>query len=206
GGGNFFDLALGVTCDFEHCLANMFFFFVALISGQGASLGAVPVFYNLLYSTLGNIVGAGVILDLRHNKIGAVASLVASAKRGQLGSTGTSAAASARGRRREWAGALHSPPDTCSPIPVGSRAKAAQMAGAAVEAKALRLDIERAAQGDPGAQTLLASRYERDDGVVQDQAEALRLYTQAADQGLAIAQHSLGTCYITGNCDGGAAL
>ncbi|KAJ1635802.1 Formate/nitrite transporter-domain-containing protein [Pavlovales sp. CCMP2436] len=72
GGGNFCDLALGVwlpistyvICDFEHCLANMFFFFVALISGQGAQLGAMPVIYNLLYSTLGNIVGAGVIVGI----------------------------------------------------------------------------------------------------------------------------------------------
>ncbi|KAJ1633755.1 hypothetical protein T492DRAFT_837351 [Pavlovales sp. CCMP2436] len=42
----------------------MFFFFVAFISGQGASQGATPVFYNLLYSTFGNIVGAGVIVGI----------------------------------------------------------------------------------------------------------------------------------------------
>jgi len=35
--------------------------------------------------------------------------------------------------------------------------------------------------------------------VVQDQAEALRLYTQAAEQGNARAQYDLGRCYMTDN-------
>jgi len=62
------------------------------------------------------------------------------------------------------------------------------MAGTVAEAEErLRLLIERAAHGDALAQNTLGTRYEQGDGVVQDQVEALRLYTQAAEQGNAIA-------------------
>jgi len=60
------------------------------------------------------------------------------------------------------------------------------MTGAAVEVEVIKLLIERAAQGDHDAQGRLGERYEKGNGVVQDQAEALRLYTQAADQGNAV--------------------
>jgi len=66
------------------------------------------------------------------------------------------------------------------------------MAGAAAKAEELQLLIDSAEQGNPAAQDELGFRYEHGNGVVQDQAEALRLYTQAADQGLATAQHSAG--------------
>mmetsp|Transcript_36898 Transcript_36898/g.85478 ORF Transcript_36898/g.85478 Transcript_36898/m.85478 type:complete len:80 (+) Transcript_36898:77-316(+) len=73
------------------------------------------------------------------------------------------------------------------------------MAGAAIGAEELRAIIEGAAWGDPNAQSRLAFRHERGDGVVQVQTEALRLYTLAAKQGNAEAQHELGQCYMTGN-------
>ncbi|KAJ1637798.1 hypothetical protein T492DRAFT_900691 [Pavlovales sp. CCMP2436] len=73
------------------------------------------------------------------------------------------------------------------------------MAGVAAETRELRLLIERAAKGDPDALSNLGYRYEKGDGAVQDQAEALRLYTQAAEQGDAVAQLRLGNCHMTGN-------
>ncbi|KAJ1626457.1 hypothetical protein T492DRAFT_910094 [Pavlovales sp. CCMP2436] len=53
--------------------------------------------------------------------------------------------------------------------------------------------------GNLALQSDLGFRYARGDVVVQDQAEALRLYTLAAGQGFAGAQFNLGTCYMTGN-------
>ncbi|KAJ1635911.1 hypothetical protein T492DRAFT_962709 [Pavlovales sp. CCMP2436] len=66
------------------------------------------------------------------------------------------------------------------------------MAGAATKAGELRAIFKGAAEGDPDAQRRLGERYEHGDGVAQDQAEALRLYTLAADQGNSLAQCFLG--------------
>jgi len=65
GGGNFADLALAVwfpistyvICDFEHSLANMFFFTAAILSG--GEFETADVVKNLVCSTAGNIIGAG---------------------------------------------------------------------------------------------------------------------------------------------------
>jgi len=55
----------------------------------------------------------------------------------------------------------------------------------------------RAAQGEPEAQNALANAYVSDPGT-QNLAEALRLYQQAADKGLAAAQFNLGMMYELG--------
>jgi len=68
GGGNFADLALAVwfpistyvICDFEHSLANMFFFTAAILSG--GEFETADVVKNLVCSTAGNIIGAGVLV------------------------------------------------------------------------------------------------------------------------------------------------
>ena len=48
-----------VACDFEHCLANFFFFTAAQLSGGELPLG--NMLKNILFSTLGNIIGAGLL-------------------------------------------------------------------------------------------------------------------------------------------------
>jgi len=68
--------------------------------------------------------------------------------------------------------------------------------GAAAEAAEVRLDYEGAAQGDAASQSILAFRHEHANGLVQEQAEGLRLYTQAAAQGNSRAQHNAGKCYL----------
>jgi formate/nitrite transporter FocA (FNT family) len=65
GGGNFADLALAVwfpistyvICDFEHGLANFFFFTAAILSG--GEFETADVVKNLVCSTAGNVIGAG---------------------------------------------------------------------------------------------------------------------------------------------------
>ena len=65
--GNIADIFVGcwlpistyVACDFEHCLANFYFFAAAL--GSGGALPIKAMLSNILWSTLGNIVGAGLI-------------------------------------------------------------------------------------------------------------------------------------------------
>ena len=71
GGGGFADLAAAiwfpistyVACDFEHCLANMYFFAAAIAHGTALPWAAVRK--NLLYSTAGNIIGAPTFPDAR---------------------------------------------------------------------------------------------------------------------------------------------
>lgn len=58
--------------------------------------------------------------------------------------------------------------------------------------------VRQSEQGDASAQYQLGSLYARGDGVSQDWARAVSLYTQAADRGNAAAQHSLGVCYTYG--------
>jgi TPR repeat protein len=55
-----------------------------------------------------------------------------------------------------------------------------------------------AAQGNVFAQYNLALKYENGQGVVQDYAEAVRLYKLAAAQGNAEAQTNLGAMYTSG--------
>src|SRR5437016_4624152 len=68
----------------------------------------------------------------------------------------------------------------------------------ALSEKIIAATRARAAQGDPKAQSKLASIYYYGKGVPQDYAEALRWYRKAADQGYAEAQYSLGTLYYYG--------
>ncbi len=58
--------------------------------------------------------------------------------------------------------------------------------------------MERAGQGDPIAQDDLATLYEWGAGVVQDTAEAARLYRLAAEQGYPAGQYNLGNVYARG--------
>ena len=56
----------------------------------------------------------------------------------------------------------------------------------------------RAQQGDPVAQVNLGLRYGTGEGVLQDDAEAVRWFRLAAEQGEANAQHNLGGMYGEG--------
>ena len=55
-----FPISTYVILDFEHCLANMFFFAVAALSKQDISKASIAK--NLLFSTAGNMIGAGVVV------------------------------------------------------------------------------------------------------------------------------------------------
>jgi hypothetical protein len=65
-------------------------------------------------------------------------------------------------------------------------------------AEALRLCQPLAEQDEPVAQTTLGSIYERGQGVVRDDAEAVRWYRKAAEQGLAYALDRLAVMYRQG--------
>ena len=57
-----FPISTYVICDFEHCLANFFFFMCGLLGGStGKAFSAPSIFRNFALSTLGNIIGAGLI-------------------------------------------------------------------------------------------------------------------------------------------------
>ena len=56
----------------------------------------------------------------------------------------------------------------------------------------------RAEQGDPEAINALANAYANGQGVAQNLPEALKLYRQAADRGLAAAQFNLGMMHELG--------
>ena len=58
--------------------------------------------------------------------------------------------------------------------------------------------ILRATQGDAAAQTLLARRYFKGDGVEEDREQAVIWYKKAAEQGYAAAQYGLGKSYLWG--------
>jgi len=65
--GGLFDIFAGiwlpimtyVACDYEHCLANFFFFAAAQVSGGGLELSSMV--RNIALSTAGNIIGAGLV-------------------------------------------------------------------------------------------------------------------------------------------------
>ena len=70
GGGNFTDVVLAiffpvstyVMLDFEHCLANFYFFSVSLFSGAlNWDRDAHRLVKNIVFSTLGNCIGAGIV-------------------------------------------------------------------------------------------------------------------------------------------------
>jgi hypothetical protein len=58
--------------------------------------------------------------------------------------------------------------------------------------------IKKAASGDAEAQATLGSMYDNGQGVVNDDAEAVRWYRKAAEQGHAGAQNNLGLMYLSG--------
>jgi len=57
----FLPISAYVASDFEHVLANFFFFAAGRFSGEGAALTLPKMAANIAASTLGNVVGAGVI-------------------------------------------------------------------------------------------------------------------------------------------------
>ncbi|GMI62968.1 hypothetical protein ScalyP_jg1460 [Parmales sp. scaly parma] len=72
GGSSLADIAVGiwlpissyVACDFEHCLANMFFFSSTIFSFKKENVNFASMAKNLLLSTAGNIAGAGGLIGL----------------------------------------------------------------------------------------------------------------------------------------------
>ena len=67
--------------------------------------------------------------------------------------------------------------------------------GSRSELNKLRMSAEK---GDASAQSNLAQRYYKGEGVITDKAEAVKWYRKAAEQGLAAAQFGLGLCYYNG--------
>jgi TPR repeat protein len=61
--------------------------------------------------------------------------------------------------------------------------------------KQARREAQAATQGEAIRQFILGVQYFKGDGVPQDKAQAVLLYRQAADQGLADARFHLGLCY-----------
>jgi TonB family protein len=70
---------------------------------------------------------------------------------------------------------------------------------AAPDAALFAATRRRAADGDPAAQNLLGTWYERGSGVKADPAQAAAWYGQAAHAGDAVAQNNLGVLYFRGN-------
>ena len=66
---------------------------------------------------------------------------------------------------------------------------------AQVEIPALRAKAEK---GDASAQNNLGVAYQNGQGLVKDDAEAVKWYRKAAEQGLALAQYNLGFVYYNG--------
>ena len=70
---------------------------------------------------------------------------------------------------------------------------------AAQQTKADQKPIEevkaKAEAGDAESEVELGRRYNKGEGVVKDQVEAVKWYRKAADQNLAKAQYNLGVCY-----------
>ena len=74
---------------------------------------------------------------------------------------------------------------------------------AAQQTKADQKPIEEvkavAEAGDAKSQVELGRRYDKGEGVVKDQMEAVKWYRKAAEQNLAAAQYNLGVCYDRGD-------
>jgi len=59
--------------------------------------------------------------------------------------------------------------------------------------------VEKANKGDAEAQTALAERYQKGEGVPKNDAEAAKWYRKAAEQGVPDAQYTLGKMYGDGD-------
>src|SRR6266567_2974420 len=73
---------------------------------------------------------------------------------------------------------------------------------AAQQTKADQKPIEevkaKAEAGDAKSQVELGRRYDKGEGVMKDQVEAVKWYRKAAEQNYAKAQNNLGDCYYKG--------
>src|SRR5882672_7128534 len=81
---------------------------------------------------------------------------------------------------------------------------------AAQQTKAVQKPVEevkaKAEAGDAESQVELGRRYDKGEGVVKDQVEAVKWYRKAAEQNYAKAQYNLGVCYERGyGCRDGVA-
>lgn len=61
---NFCCVATFVACGFEHCVANMTFLSVGLMNPNGAFITLTGIGYNLLFVTIGNIIGGVLFLAI----------------------------------------------------------------------------------------------------------------------------------------------
>lgn len=59
---NFCCVTTFVACGFEHCVANMTFLSVGLLNPNGTLLSLTGIAYNLLFVTIGNIIGGVLFL------------------------------------------------------------------------------------------------------------------------------------------------
>lgn len=57
-----FPIMLFVLCGFEHSVANMYFIPVGMLLGAKVAMG--QLFYNLIFVTIGNIIGGAIIVPL----------------------------------------------------------------------------------------------------------------------------------------------
>ena len=62
-----FPIMLFVLCGFEHSVANMFFIPMGMILGANVTIGQLII--NLLFVTIGNIIGGAIIVPCIYNKV-----------------------------------------------------------------------------------------------------------------------------------------
>ena len=60
----FWPVMLFVACGYEHCVANMFAFSLALLANHPDGVSIAGVAYNLSWVTLGNIIGGAVMMGV----------------------------------------------------------------------------------------------------------------------------------------------
>lgn len=58
----FWPIMIFVAAGFEHCVANMFAFSLALLGPHPATISVYGALHNLVFVTLGNIVGGGIMV------------------------------------------------------------------------------------------------------------------------------------------------
>ena len=61
-----FPIMLFVLCGFEHSVANMFFIPMAQLLGANITIG--QLFYNLIFVTIGNIIGGAIIIPFMYQQ------------------------------------------------------------------------------------------------------------------------------------------
>ena len=62
-----FPIMLFVLCGFEHSVANMFFIPMGMLLGANVTIGQLIT--NLIFVTIGNIIGGAILIPIVYNKV-----------------------------------------------------------------------------------------------------------------------------------------